>query len=91
MLNGPLARTLEVLFTLRGFMSSDSTLKHCIDIMIRDVHRERIKVMEKLIKEHGDKFYKDGITEYIAKRDALDEMFQERYEKLINQKIQENS
>lgn len=59
-------------------------LKFAIDATRNSFMKEKIRIMEKLMKDYGDKFFTEGVSEYIRKRDELDEMFREKIENDIS-------
>lgn len=67
-------------------MHSKQNIKAAIEYahskLEEEMLRERNRIMEKLMRDYGDKFISEGVAEYMRKREELEEMFMERWEKL---------
>lgn len=53
-------------------------IQKILDQHISQLQRERGKILDKLMKDYGDKFWTEGIDDYMRRREQLDEMFNER-------------
>jgi hypothetical protein len=63
-------------------MKYESQIQFCVKTMLKDLEREKIKLLEKLQGDYGDRFHSEGLEDYRRRREELDEIFTERMEKI---------
>ena len=72
----------ELLLRNGIFMKYESQIQFCVKTMLKDLEREKIKLLEKLQGDYGDRFHSEGLEDYRRRREELDEIFTERMEKI---------
>jgi hypothetical protein len=61
---------------------TDALIQKCIDVMLLEKNRERDRIIEKLKKDYGDKFSTEGLSDYERRMEELDNIFDDRMEKV---------
>lgn len=56
-------------------------LKTALESTRSELAKEKSRILEKLMKDYGDKFHTEGISEYMRRRDELDEIFNDHVER----------
>lgn len=55
-------------------------LQSALDATRSELAKEKARILDKLQKDYGDKFHTEGISEYMRRRDELNEMFNDHAE-----------
>jgi len=67
----------------------NDALKLALESTKSSIEKEKARIFEKLRKDYAEKFLTEGISEYMRRRDAMNEFFDETFtEQMENIKIE---
>ena len=70
----------------------NDALKLALESTKSSIEKEKARIFEKLRKDYAEKFLTEGISEYMRRRDAMNEFFDETFtEQMESIKIETNS
>ena len=65
-------------------------LDFSIKALLKHTENERVRILTKLMNDYGDRFYTEGMSDYMKKREELDDIYHGQVQKWADEKIKQN-